>query len=176
MPSMGAIISSHNAKILAEPETATNTCNCRKAKGQPTTCPLEGKCLTRSIVYKATVTATGKPTMTYFGLTEGTFKTRYYTHRQSFKDPTKRHATRLSSYMWGLRDEGIQGCIKWEIARKSSPYKCGTRRCDLCTSKKLAILLADGSNLLNKHSEIISRCRHRTKFKRTPYTFITGFY
>ena len=59
-----------------------------------------------------------------------------------------------------MRDE-----IKWEIARRSTPYKCGTRQCDLCLSEKLLIASSDPSSLLNKHSELISSCRHRSKFR-----------
>ena len=44
-------------------------CNCRH-KDQ---CPLNGACLTTSLVYKATVT-TADRRKEYFGLTEGTFK------------------------------------------------------------------------------------------------------
>ena len=53
---MGAIIASHNIKMLA-PATAgnapVNTCNC-KVKAS---CPLDGQCQTASIVYKASVFA-----------------------------------------------------------------------------------------------------------------------
>ena len=161
MPSMGSIISSHNARTLAVPQVVTRTCNCKN----PDNCPLNGECLATSIVYKATVTAVGKPAKTYFGLSEGAFKARLYVHRNSFKYATKRHDTRLSAYMWELKDEGITGNINWEIARRSRPYNCGTRRCDLCTSEKLAILLADSNTLLNRRSEIIAYCRHRNKFK-----------
>ena len=145
----------------AEPDVVKRICNCKN----PTDCPLEGECLASSIVYKATVTAVGKPAKTYFGLTEGAFKTRYNTHTNTFKHRPKTNGTRLSAYMWQLKDEGITGSIKWEIARRSRPYNCGTRRCDLCTSEKLAILLADSNTLLNKRSEIIAYCRHRNKYK-----------
>ena len=97
------------------------------------------------------------------------FKQRYYKHNESFRVAGKRNVTRLFKYMWELKDQGIdiEGIIKWDIEYKSVPYKCGTRRCDLCTSEKLAILLADNRILLNKRSEIISMCRHRAKFKST---------
>ena len=166
MPSMGAIINSHNARILADPEPISRECSCKKDNnGDPIDCPLGGKCLIKNIVYKATVTAAGKQTKTYFGLTATTFKVRLYNHRQSFTNEQLQHETRLSTYMWDLWREGTPGEIKWEIAMKSRPYRGGTRRCDLCTSEKLAILLADGSGLLNKRSEIIATCRHRKKFK-----------
>ena len=35
--------------------------------------------------------------------------------------------------------------------------------CDLCITEKLEIALANPENLLNKRSEIVSICRHRTK-------------
>ena len=54
MGNMATIISRHNAKILnPAPAEDPCTCNCRK----PDTCPLSGKCLTKCVVYKATVTA-----------------------------------------------------------------------------------------------------------------------
>ena len=81
---MGAIIAAHNAKVLAPKpadSTPTRLCNCRRN----TICPLNGKCLTECFVYKATVLAPGRPTMIYYGLTEGTFKSRYYNHTKSLK-------------------------------------------------------------------------------------------
>ena len=78
---MATIISGHNAKILnPAPTEDPRTCNCKR----PDTCPLSGKCLTKCVVYKATVTAPPKPVRHYYGLTEGPFKTRYYNHTNSF--------------------------------------------------------------------------------------------
>ena len=163
---MGAIINSYNVKVLREPEARSRTCNCRpETKGGPIICPLDGKCLTKCIIYKASVTAPGKSTKTYIGLSEREFKDRYTKHKHSFTEVKRRNDTSLSAYMWSLKDEGHQGRIKWEIAMRSRPYKCGTRRCDLCTSEKLSILLANSTGLLNKRSEIIAMCRHRSKFK-----------
>ena len=161
MPSMGAIIQAHNAKLLAPRDTDERTCSCRR----PTECPVDGKCLTSSVIYKATITADRQPTKTYFGLAEGTFKGRYTNHMASFKHEKLRASTRLSQHWWSLADIGVQCNVKWEIAHKSFPYKCGSRRCDLCTSEKLAIAMADSRLLLNKRSEIVGQCRHRAKYK-----------
>ena len=90
---------------------------------------------------------------------------RYYQHMASFRNEGQRQVIRLAEHIWGLKDSGTQYSIKWDIARKSRPYKCGSRRCDLCTSKKMAIALADERILLTKRSEIVSQCRHRSKFK-----------
>ena len=46
----------------------------------------------------------------------------------------------------------------------AKPYKCGTRRCDLCLTEKCVIASADQEHLLNKRTEIISECRHRNKY------------
>ena len=163
MQSMGSIIASHNTKILAPtpaPTTNNRTCNCRAAR----VCPLNGMCLTKCIVYKATISAPSKPTMAYYGLTEGTFKTRYNSHTNSFKHWKKRNVTQLSKHMWELKNLGLEPIIKWEIAKRAAPYKCGSRRCDLCLTEKMVIATANPTTTLNKRSELISTCRHRAKF------------
>ena len=51
MPNMISIIASHNRKILnTQHSTQIKGCNCR---GGATTCPLDCKCLTESLIYKA---------------------------------------------------------------------------------------------------------------------------
>jgi len=37
--------------------------------------------------------------------------------------------------------------------------------CQLCLAEKLAILTGDPKILLNKWSELVSKCRHENKFK-----------
>ena len=164
MPNMAAIVSSHNAKVLSP---ATNPderkCNCRNKQ----LCPLNGSCLTESVVYRATVTANNKPERHYFGLTEGTFKTRYNAHMHSFRSEECKKATELSKYVWGLKASNLDYNIKWNIVQKAAPYKCGSRRCDICLSEKAAIATANPLTMLNKRAEIISTCRHRAKFRYT---------
>ena len=49
-------------------------------------CPLDGECLTKCFVYKATMTETTLNNQeTYIGLTENEFKTRFNLHKSSFK-------------------------------------------------------------------------------------------
>ena len=163
MDSMAHIIQSHNARVLNPPtDTPENNCNCRNGAN----CPLDGNCLTSCIVYKASVSAPNHPTKVYYGLTEGTFKTRFTAHKRSFRVEAHRHETELSKYIWALRDEGVNDpSVTWSIARRAAPYKCGTRRCDVCLSEKLVIALSDPSSTLNSRAEIISTCRHRRKFR-----------
>ena len=167
MSNMHAIISGHNSQVLApKPDASEQTqksCNCT----QPMQCPLSGKCQTKTVIYKATVTAPTKPVRHYYGLTERSFKERYGGHKYDFAHVENRKSTALSKYIWELKDNGIDYNIRWSIDRHVSPYKCGTRRCDVCLSEKMVIATADQTSMLNSRSEIVSACRHRWKYRYT---------
>ena len=75
------------------------------------------------------------------------------------------NATELSKAVWDYKNRGIEPLISWSIICKAAAFKSGAKRCNLCLAEKLAILQADQRTLLNKRSEFISKCRHRTKFK-----------
>ena len=159
---MASIVSAHNAKVLAPPPTpSAKTCSCRAGD----TCPLNGQCLTPSVVYKATVTSPAKPTRHYIGLSEPPFKERWYKHMSTFRRPAERGSTALSQYVWSLKDEDVPYTITWSIHTKAHPYKCGQKHCDLCLTEKLAILRADPESSLNKRSEIATTCRHKPKYR-----------
>ena len=160
MTNIGNIIKQHNSNIMRNtPEQQAQPCNCR----QRDNCPLNGNCLASCIVYKATVT-TGNESKNYFGTSESEFKTRFYNHTKSFRNRSYENDSELSKYLWTLNDRGVGYSIKWDIASKCSPYKCGTRRCDLCLTEKTFILRSDPDLTLNKRSELVSKCRHRSKF------------
>ena len=131
--------------------------------------PLKGHCTgVQCVVYKATISAPNHAEKYYYGLSEPEFKSRYANHKSSLKYPSKRNTTELSKYYWELRDKGVDKKdikVDWRIERQAHKYKCGTRRCDLCLTEKLVIALADKSTMLNKRSEIISACPHRTKYR-----------
>ena len=160
---MKAKIDKHNRKIL-EPviEESENTCSCPK-KNKPN-CPLQGNCLVKSIVYQADVKAPNKTTMTYYGLTEMTFKERYYGHTSSLRHEKNKNETELSKYVWKLRNEGISPSIKWSIKAKAYTYQGGATHCDLCLTEKTIITLASTKTTLNSRTEIFSKCRHQRKF------------
>ena len=77
-----------------------------------------------------------------------------------------------------MKEKGDNFEIKWDIVRHAIPYKCGTRKCDLCLTEKLLILQGNETNMINKRSEIISKCRHGNKFKlkNMKYLFICSNY
>ena len=124
---------------------------------------LSMECLSSSLVYKATVTHE-KEKKCYVGLVEGDFKRRYNNHKTSFERPEYEKSTTLSSYVWSLRDRGCDYNLEWEIMKRTRPYVCGASRCDLCTTEKLIILEGDRKAMLNERSEILSKCRHKSKF------------
>ena len=71
----------------------------------------------------------------YTGLTGGTFKKRWYTHKSSFKIWALSN-TGLSKYIWRLKVHGHNFKIRWKIAAKASSYNTATKRCNLCTKEK----------------------------------------
>ena len=122
MENMRSIITKHNVSLLKKsntpPPSTLQSCNCRTS----TECPLEGKCLTKSIVYEATV-KTSEDTYTYIGLTGDTFKARYSTHKSSFKHEKYRTATTLSQKIWELKESNVDYTLTWSILKKAHTYK-----------------------------------------------------
>ena len=74
------------------------------------------------------------------------------------------HSTCLSKYIWELKDKGTDHEIKWSIIKRAKPYSGKPSRCNLCLAEKLCLLTADKSVLLNKRSELVTKCRHENKF------------
>ena len=163
MPNLKAIIAGHNKKILAaqQDNAQAKLCNCRDKSA----CPVGNNCLKSAVIYRATVTSNGD-TKEYVGLAETTFKARFTNHKSDLthKDKGTTKGTTLSKHVWSLKAADTPHTLKWELCRQSSPYKCGTRSCDLCLSEKLEILTSK-TGLLNKRSEIFNKCRHSRKFK-----------
>lgn len=170
MNNLKKYVNKHNSKILNKKSEneAGRTCNCRK---DPDTgevkCPLQKKCLTKNIVYRAVVTAKEKdvkefPAKTYYGLTSQTFKDRYNKHTSTFRHRSE-NQTSLSSFTWRMRDRGLTPEIEWKIHKKAHPYSSGSTTCDLCLTEKTTILRAK-KRILNKRDEILNKCIHKKDF------------
>ena len=115
------IINSHNAKILfPKKSTEQRTCNCLNKEN----CPLEQKCLTTNIVYKAKVTSNNEnhQEKVYFGSCETTFKKRFSNHKKSFNLNGYKNETELSNEIWRIKNAGHHPKVKWEIVKKCIPY------------------------------------------------------
>ena len=160
MGSIGNTIKQHNSRVLNKlPENDEKKCNCRVKEN----CPMNGECLVKHIVYKAIV-SDGNQKSTYYGTSESEFKTRYNNHTKSFRHKKHKNDTELSKLIWKLKENGTPYALAWSVAARASPYRCGSRRCDLCLTEKMIIVWAEPKGLLNKRTELISKCRHRNKY------------
>ena len=162
MPNMGTIINGHNKKILSEETIEERTCNCRN----PEECPLGGRCLTKEVFYEATVTSDlpNYGEKAYKGITERPFKERFKEHKKSFNNRRLINDTELSKEIWRIKDQGGRPSVEWKILKKSKSYNPKSKRCMLCLTEKLGIAEYNGSNLLNKRSEAVAKCRHQNKY------------
>ena len=156
-PNLKRIITSHNKKIL-RPPNQERLCNCQKEE-----CPLDGNCLLRNIVYKATVTPSDNQTdeETYIGMTGDTFKNRYGNHKKSFNHRDYAAETALSKHIWYLKDRDIDYNVRWNIIDRASSFNPATRECALCVLEKYYIMFQPDQASLNLHEEIFKPCLHR---------------
>ena len=116
MPNMAVAVSRHNAKVTKDDQQQVQPlpgCNCNKGPG---TCPVQGRCLTDCVVYKATVTETvSRKSETYTGMTGNTFKDRWYGHSADMRNPGGRSKTKLSTHIWNLKDMQTDFEIEWDF-------------------------------------------------------------
>ena len=160
MPNVKCEIARHNSKVLKKPEAekAQPGCNCRdKTKS----CPLDGKCLTDRVVYKATVEEPSGVVNTYTGVTKNTFKKRFYGHTNSFKNRNLEHSTTLSTHIWKLTDSSTPYSIRWSVIDRGKPFNPTYKKCSLCLNEKFHIIFQPAGSTLNSRSELFSTCRHR---------------
>ena len=164
---ISSIIKSHNKKVLSEKIESVIPCNCR-VKNE---CPLNGQCQVKDIVYKCTVSTSVKPDRVYLGTAEGFFKTRFYNHNKSFKYRRYENDTTLSKYVWEIKDKHQETpVLKWSIVKSVPAYSNISKKCLLCLHEKLEILnYPNQAELLNKRSELVSKCRHANKFLLANY-------
>ena len=158
-PNMGSIISSHNKHILNS-NSAEYGCNCSNRNE----CPLENKCLTPRIVYRADVTNNKTDEHKYYyGISDTPFKERYENHKTSFRHISHLAASDLSKYYWRLVDNGAVPTIKFTIAKRVTGNTF-INNCNLYLSEKAFIIRTlDDINMLDKRSEFVSKCQHVNK-------------
>ena len=157
MGNMASIISSHNRTILNPYDSLEYRCNSRSRNE----CPLQNKCLTPKIAYRANVENNiNDEKKFYFKFSEAPFKERFRNHKKEFNYAKYRNSIELSKYIWQLKDLNMTPTISWEIAAVIR----GEARidyCKLCLTEKLFIIKSiDNNQLLNKESELVNTCRH----------------
>ena len=163
LPNISRIISSHNKKVLNNQPKISNerNCNCRNKKA----CPLNGNCLESSLIYQCHIKSTeNDPGRFYVGLTGNTFKERWNSHNYTMNHEESTNHTQLSNHFWDLKRSGVnKPILSWKVIDRAPSYKNGTKNCDLCLTEKLHIITSN-KELVNKKSELISKCRHMNKF------------
>ena len=155
-PNIASIISSKNQKILSPPKPEERLCSCPRTK----TCPLEGQCLAKNVIYQATVTQENGAKNSYTGLSSTEFKKRLGTHKHTFKDENVQQ-TSLSKFTWNLRRKNVNFEIKWKILDRGATFSPITGKCGLCTKEKFYIMFRPESADINSRDEIFSACRHK---------------
>jgi hypothetical protein len=161
LPNLKTQIAKHNFKILNQEKIdPPPTCNCQdKPK-----CPLPGKCTIQSLVYRATVAATGTSSEEkYVGLTANTFKQRFGGHKQNFSKSEDRTKSTLAGHIWKLQDKHEEPEVSWEVVCRAPPFSPSTGVCNLCTSEKWHILFKPENATLNRRQELFNHCRHKER-------------
>ena len=157
---MTNLIRQHSARVLENQEhMKKRSCNC-KVKNK---CLLDGKCLHECIEYQANAITNNK-CKEHFGTAEREFKLRYNDQTMSFRHKKRANDTELSKYLLKLKEKDVGYNLQWSIKAYTSPYKSGARKCDLYLTEKTIITRSDSKILLNKRTELVSKCRHRNKF------------
>ena len=168
---LNQIISGHNKFILSKlkPVEDPKLCNCTKEA-----CLIGEQCLKSDVVYEADVVTVeeNRQLKKYIGECATTFKARYNNHKSECKLPSKRYATKMSGYVWSLKDKKTNYDIKFKIREESKSYNPVSQRCLLCLTEKLLIMKAsqdEPDTYLNDRSEMLCKCRHRNKFLLSNY-------
>ena len=107
---------------------------------------------------------TSKGSLIYYGVSDREFKYRFNNHTNSFRHRHHEQDTERSKHIWKLKDKGINFKVKWSVAAYASTYRCGSRRFDLYLTEEYLIARANHKNLLNKRTELFSKCGHKNKY------------
>ena len=164
MSNVQQLIKKHNNVIQNKKNKTTLSCNRRDKNG----CPLNGNRGIENAIYKCTSLTKNNIKKVYLGVTKGEFKkNQYCNHQQSFQNEDYKNSTTLSTYLCSTKSTSEEQYVNlsWEMMRQAAPYSNISKRCLLCLHEKLAIALYPNTEeLLNKRSEMISKCCHLDKF------------
>ena len=128
-------------------KTEAVNCNCINKP----ICLLCNQCQITNIIYRTS---------------EGTFKQRYGNHKKSFSHEKHRADAELSKEYWRLKEIKAKLQVQFYILKRCWPKK-RQGICYLCLNKY--IIEHQGNNFLNQRNELISKCRHKNKFKLMKY-------
>ena len=136
-PNIKAEIHKYNKNTLEKAQQEhpdTQFCNCTNKKQ----CPLNGLCLTESIVYQANIMPNipGYKEKVYLGLSKTTFKVCYSNHKKLFTKQCHKNDTELSKDYWKVKQQNRILRIKWKVLRKCHAYNQKKKQHILCLNVK----------------------------------------
>ena len=99
-------------------------------------------------------------TSSYVGMTRNSLKTRYYNHLKCFNNKRYRNETKLSKYLWTLKEEEVEHTIVWGSYVNLTPAYYGPGYVTYASRRKVRLLSrAKPSIQLNRRVEV-STCSH----------------
>ena len=131
VPNIRSKIKGHNKQILQpKPTEPKKLCNCLVKED----CPMNGLCLTSSILYQATIKSSDSEygQKRCKGICETTFKKLYANHKKSFNFVKSKNDTTLSIEYWTLKQKQQARRLTWEIKGQYKAYNPTLKKCNLC--------------------------------------------
>ena len=125
-----------------------------------------GNCLVKESLYEGKNTSDLSKYKDKFYKGIGEHALRYGNHKKSFNHEVYKNDSELSKEYWEVRKKGGNPKVTWKILKKCSAYNSESKRCLLCISEKPEIAEYNGDNILNKRSEVVSKCRPENKYAR----------
>ena len=110
------------------------------------------------------------PPESYVDRTENSLQTRYSNHKSSFSKANKCHNTELGKYIWYLKENLTKFKVKWRTLQHTASSNRTSNRCNLCLWEKYFIICKPDLASLNKRNELISSCRHTSKYALENFT------
>ena len=72
----------------------------------------------------------------------------------------------LTKKVWELKKKGEKYSMGWKIRKNVKSYRAGDSFCRLCMEEiHQIIFFQESETLLNAHTELYKKCRHKVKYK-----------
>ena len=144
--------------------------NCRNKEE----CFTGERCCSENVTYQAKIypMENCNDEKVYIGISARNWKQWLCNHWHSFPIPLLRNQTALSKCFLSLSKRGLTSQIKWRFIKIFSTPNTYNSRCNLCLEEKINLIKYKTTwQLLNKRNELISKYKHKCKFKLIWYRF-----
>ena len=91
----------------------------------------------------------------YAGLSAPVFQKRLENHNLSFRDRSYAKCE-IEKEVWGIKGQGGNYDIEWEIIGKAAAYNPVTKKCHLCLSE-MSYINENIENLINTRKELVQK-------------------